>query len=133
MTLTNYDLQREIVAHLKNRSPFNRWISNGMDGYLEPMRWSILDYSQKDYGADGDTNIRIFGIKDASADGKLSGRVMVITTHDDEKFIRIDAVMPEAEKLTASQHDFIALARGEAAWLTDVAAPKSNHPDFGSW
>lgn len=132
MTITNYDFQREIIAHLKGRSPAERWINNGMDGYLETTRWTILDYSQKDYGEDGDTNVRIFGIKDASADGKLSGRVAVTTTHDDDRFIRIDAVMPEGE-LTASQHDFIALARGEAVWLMKQAPDPKNHPDFGSW
>lgn len=131
--MTLDDLKRAIVDHLKTMSPAQRWMNNGMDAYLETIRWTVLDYSQNDDGPDGDTNIRVYGIKDASTDGKLSGRVRVVTTYDDEEIKKIEAVMPEAEKLTASQHDFIALARGEAVWLMKQAPDPKNHPDFGSW
>jgi hypothetical protein len=131
--MTLDDLKRAIVDHLKTMSPAQRWINNGMDVYLESLRWSVLDYSQDDCGPDGDTNIRTYGIKGASTDGKLSGRVRVVTTHDDEEIKKIEAVMPEGEKLTGSQHDFIALARGEAVWLMKQAPDPKNHPDFGSW
>lgn len=132
--MTLMDLKHAIVAHLESMSPRKRWVNNGMEVYLDPVRWTVIEYLQDDGNPDGtdDKNIRVYGINGASADGKLSGRIRVVTDHSDEEIKLVEAVMPEG-KLLAGQHDFIALARGVAMWVSDPIPLESAHPDFGSW
>jgi hypothetical protein len=132
--MTLVDLKHAIVVHLESMSPKTRWVNNGMEVYLDPMRWTVLEYSEDDGNPDGtdDKNIRVYGINGASTDGKFSGHVRVVTDHSDDEIKLIEAVLPKG-KLTAGQHDFVSLARGEAKWLMDQAEPKPTNPDFGSW
>lgn len=132
MAITDAAFQREIVSHLKSRSAEQRWINNRMGDYLDSVRWKIVNYDEyRDVDTGEEFNRRTFGLSGASEDGRQSGKVIVTTNAADTEFHRIEPVKPKG-KLTAAQHDFVALARGEALWITDVV-PEPSYADFGSW
>lgn len=120
------NLNSAIVEWLLSRSEKHRWVSFGMERLLHANSWHCQNYEECDYDPDGDKNIRIFGIKDASVDGILSAKVKMTTDHSDEEVLLIEPYTID-DNLSHHQLRFLDLCRS-----SDIQ-PAGRDPDFGSW